>query len=92
MKRIVALMMRLMGKRTCEDVVSVLQEYFEGSLDPQLAAIVERHFRDCADCAAFSRTYGEVIKLTGELPCDEIPEEVHLRVRQAIRERFSSAR
>ena len=86
MKRIVALMMRLMGKRTCEDVVSLLHDYFEGSLDPQLAAIIERHFRDCPDCTAFSRTYGEVIKLTGELNCDDIPEEVHRRVRQAVRE------
>ncbi len=92
MKRIVALMMRLMGKRTCEEVVSVLEDYFEGSLDPQLAAIVERHFRDCPDCTAFSRTYGEVIKLTGELPCNEIPEEVQLRVRQAIREHATSPR
>ncbi len=86
MKRIVALMMRLMGKRTCEGVVALLRDYFEGSLDPQLAAIVERHFRGCPDCAAFSRTYREVVKLTGELPCDEIPEEVQRRVRQALRE------
>lgn len=91
MKWIVARMMRLMRKRTCEEVVSVLQEYFEGSLDPELAAIIERHFRHCPDCMAFSRTYAEVIKLTGELLCDEIPEEVRLRVQQAVRERFPTA-
>lgn len=86
MKWIVALMMRLMRKRTCEEVVSVLHDYFEGTLDPQLAAIVERHFQGCKDCAAFARTYNEVIKLTGELRCEDVPEEVQLRVREALRE------
>jgi anti-sigma factor RsiW len=65
MKRLVALMMRLMKKRTCEDVVSVLQDYFDGTLDPKLAAIIERHFEGCPDCSAFARTYQEVIKLAG---------------------------
>lgn len=86
MKRFVALAMRLMGRRTCEDVVSVLCDYFEGTLDPKLAAIIERHLRDCRDCETFARTYGEVIKLTGELPADEIPDELCLRVSKALRE------
>jgi len=92
MRRLVALMMRLMGRRTCEDVVSVLQDYFEGRLDPKLAAIIERHFQGCPDCTAFARTYHEVIKLSGAMSCDEIPAEVHDRVRKAIRERSAEAR
>jgi len=92
MKRVVALMMRLMGKRTCEEVTAVLQDYFEGTLDPKLASIIERHFRDCPDCKAFARTYGEVIKLTGEVRRDDIPEEVRARVRRALRERAQTAR
>lgn len=92
MKRIMALFMRLMGRRTCEDVVAVLQEYFEETLDPQLAAIIERHFEGCPDCRAFARSYREVSVLTRELSCDEIPEEVRLRVRDAIRERLVARR
>jgi anti-sigma factor RsiW len=86
MKRVVALAMRLMGKRTCEGVTAVLHDYFEGRLDPRLAAILERHFQGCKDCAAFARTYNEVIKLTGEVQCDDVPEEVQRRVRAALRE------
>ncbi|MFQ5664800.1 MAG: anti-sigma factor family protein [Candidatus Binatia bacterium] len=91
MKRLVAVMMRLVGKRTCEDVIAVLQEYFDGTLEPKLAAIIERHFRNCPDCAAFASSYEGVIKLTSELPCDEIPHEVQERVRQALRARFTRA-
>jgi predicted anti-sigma-YlaC factor YlaD len=82
-------LMRLMGRRTCEDVVAVLQDYFDRTLDPKLAAAIERHFRDCPDCRAFSKTYRETVRLTGELASDDIPGEVRNRVRAALRERIN---
>ncbi|MFN8544503.1 MAG: zf-HC2 domain-containing protein [Candidatus Binatia bacterium] len=85
-------MMRVLGKRSCEEVVAVLHDYFEGLLEPKLTAIITRHLQNCPDCEAFARTYATVIKLTGELPADEIPEEVCLRVRRALRERFAAGR
>ncbi|HWP67020.1 MAG TPA: zf-HC2 domain-containing protein [Candidatus Limnocylindria bacterium] len=88
MRRVVARLMRMMGKRTCEDVVAILHDYFEGRLDPALAAIVGHHLEDCPDCEAFARTYGTVVRLTGELPVDDIPAEVCDRVRRALRERY----
>lgn len=87
-----AYLMRTMGRRTCEDVVAVLHDYFEGSLAPELAAAIERHFQGCPDCHAFARTYKEVIRLTGELACDDIPDRVRQRVRAALRERVASGR
>lgn len=92
MRRVVGRLMRMMGKRTCEDVVDVLHDYFEGRLDPALSAIVGRHLEDCRDCEAFARSYGMVVKLTGELPVDEIPAEVCDRVRRALRERYGRRR
>ncbi len=89
MSHVMGRMMRVLGKRSCEDVVAVLQEYFEGSLEPRLAAIIERHLEDCPDCEAFARTYGTVIRLTGELPVEQIPDELRMRVRRALRERFA---
>jgi len=80
-------LMRLVGRHTCEDVASVLQDYFDGTLDANLAASIDRHFADCPNCRHFARTYGEVIRATGELPCEEIPDDVRDRVRSAIRER-----
>lgn len=89
MSHVMGRMMRVLGKRSCEDVVAVLQDYFDGSLEPRLAAIIERHLEDCPDCEAFTRTYGTVIKLTGELPVEQIPDELRMRVRRALRERFA---
>lgn len=86
MKRLMAYLMRLMGRRTCEDVVAVLYDYFDGTLDPKLAAAIERHFQNCPNCQAFSKTYGDVVQLTGELGCDDIPDDVRQRVRAALRE------
>lgn len=86
MKRLVAWLMRLIGKPTCAETAAVLQDYFDGTLDPKLAAIIERHFKDCPSCKAFAHTYADVVSLTGELPCEEIPKEVQLRVRQALRD------
>ena len=89
MSHVMGRMMRVLGKRSCEDVVAVLQDYFEGCLEPKLAAIIERHLEDCPDCEAFARAYGTVIKLTGELPVEQIPDELRVRVRRALRERFA---
>lgn len=90
MRRLIAGCMRVVGKRTCEDVVGVLHDYFEHRLEPRLAEIVRRHLRNCPDCDAFARTYGTVVALTGELPAEEVPAEVCARVRRALRERYGN--
>lgn len=92
MKRVMESIMRLVGKRTCEDVVAVLQDYFDGRLEPRLSTLITRHLQGCPDCDAFARSYGATIKLTGELQCEDIPEEVQVRVRQALRERIAAGR
>lgn len=86
MTKIVALMMRLLGRRTCQEVADILHNYFEGSLDPTLTAIIERHLQDCPDCQAFVHTYGETIKLTGEFSVDEVPNDLCDRVHRALDE------
>jgi len=87
MRRMISIVMRLFGRRSCADVAAVLDGYFEGSLDPQLDGIIGRHLQRCADCAALARTYRETVELTGELPADEIPASVRRRVRDALHER-----
>lgn len=88
MKRLVSWFMRLLGRRTCEDVTALLHDYYEHTLDPEVACIVERHFQNCPDCEGFSGTYRALILLTGELACDDIPEEVQRRVYEALEERL----
>ena len=87
MSRMISMMMRLFGRRSCADVVAVLDDYVDGSLDPKLARIIERHLQGCPSCEAFARTYRTIVELTGELPADDIPPSVRERVRSALRER-----
>lgn len=88
MRGVVARMMRMVGKRTCEEVVNVLSDYLEGTLEPELAAIITRHIQDCPDCDAFTRTYAATVRLTGELTTEEIPEALRQRVQYALQERY----
>jgi predicted anti-sigma-YlaC factor YlaD len=88
MKRLMARLMRLLGKRTCEDVVAVLHDYYEGMLDPETAAVIERHFQGCPDCKGFFETYRALVQMTGELACEDVPDEVQRRVREALEERY----
>lgn len=82
------MMMRLFGKRSCADVAAVLDAYCEGTLGPQLAGIIANHLQRCASCAALARTYGEVVRLTRELPAEEIPPSVRRRIHEGLRERL----
>jgi anti-sigma factor RsiW len=82
-----SMMMRLFGKRSCADVAAVLDGYCEGSLDPKLARVIERHLETCTSCAALAHTYRQVVELTGELPADEVPPTVRRRIHNALRER-----
>jgi len=87
MRRLMSRLMRLIGKRTCEDVVATLNDYFDHSLDPETADIIERHLQNCPDCEAFAASYEMLVQLAGELVCEDIPEEVQDRVMHALEER-----
>lgn len=87
MRRMVAWMVHVFGRRTCEEIIALLHDYCEHTLDARTTAIVERHFHDCPDCEAVVETYETLIHLVGELACDDIPEEVQIRLRAALEER-----
>jgi hypothetical protein len=87
----VRFLMRLMGKRTCEEVAAVLHDFLDRTLDARMEAILVKHFEDCPDCRAFAAQYREIVRLGGEIVCDEIPEEVKTRVQLALRAEFESS-
>lgn len=87
MNHVIGWVMRRLGRRTCEEIVGLLRDYSEGALDPETTAIVERHFQGCADCHAFAQSYEMLVQITGELACDEMPEEVQRHLHDALLER-----
>lgn len=54
----------------CEKVISLIADYLNGELDPNLQARFERHLSQCPECLAYVNTYRQTIYLLHTLPDD----------------------
>jgi anti-sigma factor RsiW len=69
---------------TCRDVIALLLDYLEATLDDDTVAQFERHLADCAPCRAYLRTYDRSRKLAGEVSRVEMPPEMRDRLRELL--------
>jgi anti-sigma factor RsiW len=69
----------------CEDLVGIIIDYVEETMDPLLREEFERHMSDCESCLAFFKTYQKTRELIKETSCDDIPQEVQLRVKAFLK-------
>ena len=65
---------------TCREQVDLLVDYFDGTLDPEIARALEQHLDGCPSCLNFIKTYKATIKWVGEEVCEEMPEELMTRL------------
>ena len=70
---------------TCRDVLALLTEYMDGSLSPAVAAGLTRHLEGCAACGRFLDSLKTTRTAVNRLRCDQVPEEVHERLRAFLR-------
>ena len=75
---------------TCRDVIGLLLDYLEASLDETTIALFERHLADCAACRAYLRTYDRSRRLVGEAGRVEMPAELRDRLRDLLLGRLDS--
>jgi len=75
-----------MADPTCRDVVELLLDYLEESLDPSMRAALEDHFRDCAPCVAYLRTYDRSRQLARDVTRSEAPTEVPENLKARLRQ------
>ena len=68
----------------------VLCDYADGTIDPAVKRIFEKHLEGCEPCWAFMRTYSTTIRLTREIPAEEMPEEMRKRLRNFLKEQIGS--
>lgn len=71
----------------CEDLVSIIIDYLEDSMLPDLKAEFERHIGDCSSCLAFFETYKTTIDLIKKIQCDDIPADVQERLRVFLKKK-----
>ena len=65
---------------TCREMTQVLADYLDGTMPVEDRMVLDDHLDACPSCGAFLRTYEATIRLTGMLPCDEMPEELKVRL------------
>jgi anti-sigma factor RsiW len=70
---------------TCHDVVEIITDYLEDALSPAERLRVENHLRACPGCTNYLEQMREMIRLTGMVNEDELPEEQRQQLQDAFR-------
>ncbi|MCB9759025.1 MAG: zf-HC2 domain-containing protein [Alphaproteobacteria bacterium] len=73
---------------TCEEIVSLLVDFFAGELDPETAALLEQHCQLCVDCEGFVNTYSATMQLAEQAfrreLTDDARSDIQARLRAAL--------
>ena len=65
---------------TCQEMIQALADYLDGSMPPEDRMALDWHLGGCPPCQTFLKTYAATFRLTRTLACDEIPEELKVRL------------
>ena len=69
----------------CQDVVELLTDYLEGTLDPATTAAVEAHLAGCDACRIYVDQFRETIALLGRVPVDTLSPQAQAGLIDAFR-------
>jgi anti-sigma factor RsiW len=77
---------------TCKEFLRELNAYLDETVDPQERQEIEKHLSECPNCWVVTDTTKRTIHVyKGQTPQD-IPEDVHQRLMQALEKRCLSRR
>jgi len=68
---------------TCQQLVELVSEYFEGALAPEDRTRFDQHLRECEGCTRYVEQMRQTIALTGQLTEQDVPsaaEETLLKI------------
>jgi anti-sigma factor RsiW len=69
---------------TCTDFLSQLTDYFDGQIDPELLADVQKHVQECHHCEVVLDTTRKTISVYREHEIYEFPNDLRERLHTAI--------
>jgi anti-sigma factor (TIGR02949 family) len=72
---------------TCQEVITVLVEYLDRTLDAEVVAQLEAHLETCEPCRAYLATYRRTVKTVGQAGRTEMPPELRRRLAVFLAER-----
>ena len=71
---------------TCQELVELVTDYFEGALPPAERTRFEAHLKGCEGCTAYVQQMQQTIKLTGQLTEEIIPEPARRTLLETFRQ------
>jgi anti-sigma factor RsiW len=71
---------------TCQEVVELVTDYFEGRLEARERLLFEEHIAFCDWCVAYLAQFGETIRLTGTMREEDIAPEAREQLLRAFRD------
>ena len=71
----------------CREIVNLLADYLDGSLDRATAESLQAHLEGCTPCIAFVNTYKGTVKAARQLKETDIPPELKERLLSFLRKR-----
>jgi anti-sigma factor RsiW len=60
---------------TCKEVVEIVTDYLEGSLNPEDRRRFEAHLQDCSGCRTYLEQMRQTIRALGRLPVQSVSVE-----------------
>ncbi len=72
------------GPKRCTDLVTLLAEFVEGQLPPEVHTRLERHLAACPRCVAQLKTYQSTVSLLRSIKEEELPEELRWTLKSFI--------
>jgi anti-sigma factor RsiW len=79
---------RDISEMKCKDLLKLLNEYIDGTIDPKICEEFERHMSGCNPCQVVVDTLKKTITVYKEGKPYEIPVEFKEKLHQAIREKW----
>jgi anti-sigma factor RsiW len=71
---------------TCQEVVELVTDYFEGTLPADEAELFEQHLNFCEGCAWYVEQMRATVTAVGRISEDDIPPETRERLLTAFRD------
>jgi len=71
---------------SCQELVELVTDYFEGALSPEQRAEFEHHIGKCTGCHEYVEQMRTTIELTGSLTEGDIPPEAAARLLDAFKD------
>ncbi|MDV2502565.1 MAG: anti-sigma factor [bacterium] len=83
-KMLMGVMLRL-GMIACSDTVAMLSGYVDGELDPKICDVIKKHLEGCTNCRVVFDSFTKTVTIYRQLPEEDVPEEIHIRLTEYLR-------